>query len=129
MKKLLLLLTLLAAFLCTAQDAKAQAKRLNYTQWHTNTASTATPVQLYPVNMWVKKVTLLGVKTESTRTANVAVGYIGPFSTNDTQQFILPIYVAAGEITITAQPGTEFNLSEWYFDSGDNDDGITVIFQ
>lgn len=116
---------LLAVLLVLALPVLAANTRSSFAQFIVTGDIADTPTQFVTTNLWVRTVTILG--KVSARVNNAATVYIGPTSTQNEQAY--PV-TAGGTVTITAFPGTEFNLREWYMESpagvGNN---IIVIYQ
>lgn len=129
MKKLKLVLlgvaivVALALFVHEPQPARADAPNTPY-QLLTTNASTTVPVQLYSTSKPFRTATLIGNKDQA-RTANTGNVWIGLTSTNNQQ----PVLIQPGEtITVSAPPGSYFDLRDWYLDVATANDGVVIIY-
>lgn len=119
MKRVMLILAMLAPFLALAEEQKVGSGQIVALA-----SATGTPVQFTNGTTWVRGFTVMGKK--AVRTDNVGTVYFGPTSANDTQ----PVPLASGEVAIfKAPPGTLFDLSTWYVDVTTANDGVVIIFQ
>jgi hypothetical protein len=124
MKKLLLLLPLLVAFIWPV-ESYAQVKA-GTAQVTVVNASLVVPVQLSSASggLWVHRATIQAKK--SPRAVNAGTVYIGAISTDDQQPFDL----APGQVyVIEAVAGTFFNLGDYYLDVTIANDGVVVTYQ
>jgi len=88
-------------------------------------SSTALPVAITNRSVSVFSVTFWGLRGD--RTTNTSCVWIGVTGTNNTAQ---TIPVDPGQwVTVTAAPGTKFNLTQFSLDVGTANDGVVVHYQ
>lgn len=73
-------------------------------------------------NIFARKVTIMGLKAAGLNNAGAV--YIGPVS--NATYFAIS---AGGTAVIEPDPGTTFNLKDWYVRTPSTNDGIFVIYQ
>jgi len=111
---------LLAFVFLTAICGKAQQKTAFSSFITTNMHTVAT--NFVSTNLWVMKATLTGLKAGGV--ANGATCYVGTTTTN--AYFAI---TTSGQAVIEAQPGTLFNLKDWYLRTPTTGDGLYIIYQ
>lgn len=91
-------------------------------------AASGTPERMHATEGAVKckKLTIWGRK--SARVANTGIVYLGPSSTNDSENNVI-VLAASGEFTITAVDGQYIDPYNIYIDVVTNADGVTYLAQ
>jgi len=122
MKKLIVLLGVIAALFASNADAQSP---MAYGQFVTTNTSTTVPVQLVTTNLYVKSVTLIGKSFwQTTNATSVHVGFGN--STNTRQGISID---PGSYATITAPFQSVHNLSNIWLDVTTANDGVIVIYE
>lgn len=129
MKKLIFFSGLAALLLLVLFARGASQTRTAWNILYVTNGSTSVPTNFTAgvsatTNIFATVVTVRG--KVSPRTDNTGTVYIGTTSGNDTQPY--PV-LSGGEVLLRAQPGTTFNLADWWVDVTTINDGICIIYQ
>jgi hypothetical protein len=110
-----LLLTVLFSLPSSAQ------KRVGWTSFTATNNHTVATNFVTGTNIFATKVTIMGLKSAGVNNAGTV--YIGPVS--NATYFAIS---AGGTAVIEPDPGSTFNLKDWYFRTPSTNDGIFVIY-